>query len=62
MTHTTARRPLPPLASAPRGTRLNAVRIAIIRFPWVPVPPPAYGGTETVLDGLIRVWSRPATR
>ena len=26
------------------------MRIAIIAPPWVPIPPPAYGGTETVLD------------
>lgn len=30
------------------------MRIAIVAPPWVPVPPPAYGGTETVLDGLAR--------
>jgi len=30
------------------------LRIAIIAPPWVPVPPPAYGGTETVLDTLAR--------
>jgi glycosyltransferase involved in cell wall biosynthesis len=30
------------------------VRIAIIAPPWVPVPPPAYGGTEAVLDSLAR--------
>lgn len=30
------------------------MRIAIIAPPWVPVPPPAYGGTETVLDSLAR--------
>jgi glycosyltransferase involved in cell wall biosynthesis len=30
------------------------VRIAIIAPPWVPVPPPAYGGTEAVLDNLAR--------
>jgi len=30
------------------------LRIAIIAPPWVPVPPPAYGGTETVLDNLAR--------
>jgi hypothetical protein len=28
------------------------MRIAIIAPPWVPIPPPAYGGTETVLDAL----------
>ena len=30
------------------------MRVAIIAAPWVPVPPPAYGGTEAVLDGLAR--------
>lgn len=30
------------------------MRIAIISPPWVPVPPPAYGGTENVLDTLAR--------
>ena len=30
------------------------MRIAVISPPWVPVPPPAYGGTEVVLDGLCR--------
>jgi glycosyltransferase involved in cell wall biosynthesis len=30
------------------------VRIAIIAPPWLPVPPPGYGGTEVVLDGLAR--------
>ena len=30
------------------------MRIGMIAPPWLPVPPPAYGGTETVLDGLIR--------
>jgi glycosyltransferase involved in cell wall biosynthesis len=30
------------------------LRIAIIAPPWVPVPPPAYGGTEAVVDGLAR--------
>ena len=30
------------------------MRIAIIAPPWVPVPPPAYGGTENVLDTLAR--------
>jgi glycosyltransferase involved in cell wall biosynthesis len=30
------------------------MRIAIIAPPWVPVPPPAYGGTETTLNTLAR--------
>jgi len=28
------------------------MRIAIIAPPWLPIPPPAYGGTENVLDSL----------
>ena len=34
--------------------RIETVRIAIIAPPWLPVPPPGYGGTEVVLDGLAR--------
>lgn len=30
------------------------MRIALIAPPWVPVPPPSYGGTEAVLDRLAR--------
>lgn len=30
------------------------MRVAIVAPPWVPVPPPAYGGTEVVLDHLAR--------
>ena len=30
------------------------MRIGLIAPPWLPVPPPAYGGTEVVLDGLAR--------
>lgn len=30
------------------------MRIGLIAPPWVPVPPPAYGGTEVVLDNLAR--------
>ena len=30
------------------------MRIALIAPPWIPVPPPAYGGTEAVLDSLAR--------
>jgi len=30
------------------------LRVAIVAPPWVPVPPPAYGGTEAVLDNLAR--------
>ena len=30
------------------------MRIGLIAPPWVPVPPPAYGGTEAVIDRLAR--------
>ena len=30
------------------------MRIGLVAPPWLPVPPPAYGGTETVLDTLVR--------
>jgi len=30
------------------------LRIAVIAPPWVPVPPPAYGGTEAMVDYLAR--------
>lgn len=32
----------------------HPLRVAIVAPPWVPVPPPAYGGTEAVLDSLAR--------
>jgi hypothetical protein len=30
------------------------MRIGLIAPPWVPVPPPGYGGTEVVVDNLAR--------
>ncbi|MGD2043263.1 MAG: glycosyltransferase, partial [Acidimicrobiia bacterium] len=33
----------------------TAMRIGLIAPPWLPVPPPSYGGTEQVLDALARV-------
>lgn len=34
--------------------RSGRLRVGIIAPPWVPVPPPSYGGTELVLDVLAR--------
>jgi glycosyltransferase involved in cell wall biosynthesis len=34
--------------------RLFPMKIGLIAPPWVPVPPPAYGGTEVVIDNLAR--------
>jgi hypothetical protein len=33
---------------------MSRLRIAIVAPPWVPVPPPAYGGREAVIDELAR--------
>ena len=34
--------------------RVGDMRIGLIAPPWIAVPPPAYGGTEAVIDGLAR--------
>src|SRR5688572_26715415 len=48
---------LPAIALVPVPEE-EPVRIGLIAPPWVPVPPPAYGGTESVIDrlaqGLVR--------
>jgi glycosyltransferase involved in cell wall biosynthesis len=31
----------------------SALRVGVVAPPWVPVPPPAYGGTEAVLEGVL---------
>jgi glycosyltransferase involved in cell wall biosynthesis len=36
------------------GARYGSLRVGIIAPPWVAVPPPGYGGTELMLDGLAR--------
>src|SRR5579862_1579743 len=41
-------------AVSARSGRGSSMRIALVAPPWLPVPPPAYGGTEAVLDGLAR--------
>jgi hypothetical protein len=47
-----------PVAPGPGRVSLQdskgPLRVVIIAPPWVPVPPPAYGGTEAVLDSLAR--------
>lgn len=30
------------------------MRIGLLAPPWLPIPPPSYGGTESVIDGLAR--------
>ena len=42
--------PLPVLRAA-AGHR-DLLRVAVLAPPWIPVPPPAYGGIEAVLDLL----------
>lgn len=45
---------LPSVKRAGGAGAKRSLRIAIVAPPWVPVPPPAYGGTENVLDTLAR--------
>ncbi|HET9732382.1 MAG TPA: glycosyltransferase [Acidimicrobiales bacterium] len=33
---------------------MEKLRVGLIAPPWVPVPPPSYGGTEAVIDNLAR--------
>lgn len=40
--------------SLPGAAMDRPLRIGVIAPPWVPVPPPSYGGTELVLDVLCR--------
>ena len=44
--------------STERQRGVPSMRIGMIAPPWLPVPPPAYGGTEAVLDGLVRGLTR----
>lgn len=48
--------PAPAWSARPTGVAVDGrpLRIAIVAPPWLPVPPPAYGGTENVLDALAR--------
>jgi glycosyltransferase involved in cell wall biosynthesis len=48
------RRDLRPLADRGAPRFLAIVRIGLIAPPWIPVPPPSYGGTEVVVDNLAR--------
>ena len=34
------------------GAGLESLRVAVVAPPWIPVPPPGYGGIETVVDLL----------
>lgn len=44
--------------SAPNDADIEVLRIAVLAPPWIPVPPPAYGGIEAVVgllcDALVR--------
>src|SRR4249919_1503155 len=37
-----------------RSRYRSRLRVGLIAPPWVPVPPPRYGGTEVVIDQLAR--------
>ena len=38
-----------PMLSRPRPTRSSRLRIGVVAPPWLPVPPPGYGGIERVV-------------
>jgi glycosyltransferase involved in cell wall biosynthesis len=42
----------------PPGAGIDGLRVALVAPPWLPVPPPAYGGTEAVVDRLAAGLSR----
>ena len=44
----------PGVGRCPDERTLRDMKIALIAPPWLPVPPPAYGGTEAVVDLLAR--------
>jgi glycosyltransferase involved in cell wall biosynthesis len=44
---------LAPPAPRERGNGLRPLRIAVVAPPWFDVPPPAYGGVEAMLGGLV---------
>ncbi len=35
------------------------MRIGLIALPWIPVPPPAYGGIEAIVDALAQPFACP---
>jgi glycosyltransferase involved in cell wall biosynthesis len=41
-----------PLRLRPAHAGVDPLRIAVLAPPWIPVPPPTYGGIETVVDLL----------
>lgn len=43
-----------PRSLHPHEAARRSLRIAVIAPPWLPVPPPGYGGTEAVVDVLCR--------
>lgn len=44
--------PAVPEAAVPRPPRDRPLRIAMLAPPWIPVPPPGYGGVESVVGAL----------
>jgi glycosyltransferase involved in cell wall biosynthesis len=55
---TVAPQPVPPLVRPGRRAQPERLRIALLAPPWIPVPPPGYGGIERVIadlaGGLVR--------
>jgi glycosyltransferase involved in cell wall biosynthesis len=44
--------PLRPVAAEPSRPAETPLRVAMLAPPWIPVPPPGYGGVESVVDVL----------
>ncbi len=46
------------LGSVNQDEEADALRVAVLSPPWIPVPPPGYGGIEAVIDLLCRALVR----
>ena len=46
------------VAGAPRRPTEPSLRIAMLAPPWISVPPPGYGGVETVVHALTEAATR----
>ena len=56
-----ATRPASDEPGSGRAHDARRYRVAMLAPPWIPVPPPGYGGIEVVLSLLCEGWSGAAT-
>jgi hypothetical protein len=47
------------LRMLPGAAGLEALRVAVVAPPWIPVPPSGYGGIEAVVELLCEAWNAP---